>query len=166
MLIFCTDMVYILNRNIPYSQIGSKIFSYSNCNFYNCDKGLRPAQYYLDQCQSTLVAPAPKSHYNRHRNKAMAIHLQKRLDNSHKVMGNGPKPSSLGFGPGKEVLIQDAHAKVWDTHGTISERLGRQFYKIETDCGKFYVRNKKYLRHLTREGTNEDKLENWAGQLA
>ena len=70
-------------------------------------------------------------------------------------MENGPKRKDPGFESGNNVLIQDTHTKVSDTHGMIVKRLWKQQFKVETNPGRSYVRNQKYLRHSTQDGPDD-----------
>ena len=67
-----------------------------------------------------------------------------RVDQSSKVL------STLSVGT--KVLVQDMKSKRWDINAVVTQvRKNNRSYTIKTENGKFYLRNRKFLRPVDQQ---------------
>ena len=61
------------------------------------------------------------------------------------IADKSSKPLSL-LEVGDTVLIQDPISKRWDSSALVVHRRNERSYKVRTSNGKYYLRNRKFLR--------------------
>ena len=123
--------------------------------------GLSPSQWLFGRRQRTEAAALPNA-YNRISDSDLATHEVRRKEEMDKRK-NSVDQSSKSLSPlpvGTEVYVQNPISKRWDSSAVITHQRNDRSYTIKNDLGKYYLRNRKFLRPKTACSVPAPSLSN------
>ena len=127
---------------------------------------LSPAQWFLGRRQKTEAAALPDA-YKRIPNETLEEAEILRGEKREVLKERIASCPRLGLNVGDKVLVQHWKTKRWDLAAEIIEKRSKRSYLVETENGKRYLRNRKFLRPdtLAEASTSEPHETSIAEQL-
>ena len=138
------EMKHLLEKTNNFNDFQKALHKYRNTPRYD---GLSPTQWMFGR-RMRSEAPALPSAYERIDDSTIQLHESRRKEEMEKkklIADKSSKPLSL-LEVGDTVLIQDPISKRWDSSALVVHRRNERSYKVRTSNGKYYLRNRKFLR--------------------
>ena len=141
-LIFGNNKFFTFNRS--FKQFKKALLEYRNTPRFD---GLSPAQWFFGRRQRTEAVALPSA-YDRINDSEISEHESRRREEMEKRKINVDQSSKSlpALSVGTQVIVQNPITKRWDSTAVITKKRNDRSYTIRNESGKFYLRNRKFLR--------------------
>ena len=145
------EMKHLLEKTNNFTDFKKALLEYRNTPRFD---GLSPSQWLFGRRQRTQIAALPSA-YQRITDSQLATHESCRKEKMDKQKSYADLSSKTlpPLDVGTHVIVQDPISKRWNSSAVITHRRNARSYTIRSPNGKFYLRNRKFLRPKTETST-------------